>query len=74
MLFNASINVERYEKNISEDPLSRVCGYPPKLLSHFKRYITYVDYLLDKKTDNFFVVPDKHYHLFLKRGGLPTRE
>lgn len=74
LLFCASQSIEKYEKNISEDPLFYVYGYPPKTLSHLKRYIIYADYLLDKKTENFFIVPDKDYHLFLKRGGLPTRE
>lgn len=74
LVFCASQSIEKFEKNITEDPLYKIKGYPPKTLSHLKRYNLYADRLLSEEFENFFFVPDKQEHLFLKRVGTSTRE
>jgi hypothetical protein len=74
LIFCASQSIEKFEKNITEDPLYEIKGYPPKTLSHLKRYNLYADRLLNNEFENFFFVPNKREHLFLKRVGAPTRE
>lgn len=71
---SAKMNIERFNNNESEDPLSLRMGYPPKILSHMRRNVIYTNRLLNHEYKDFFKVPlaKQQEHLFLKRGGVKT--
>lgn len=62
--------VDGFLRNLTEDPLGQVLGFPPKRISHMKRAIIITERLVNKQYSNLFILTEEDIveHKLIKRG------